>query len=76
MQKQVKYLVLNQSFFTKDDFEELLNTKTIDVNHSRFSIIDVLSKKLHEFCPYSFNMEEALKKKDEDLLAIERLYVF
>lgn len=80
-EKQVKYIIINQSYFIKNEIDKLLDIKEEDnirikVNHSRFAILDILAKKSYEFCPYSFKMEEALQKKDEDLLSIERLYIF
>jgi len=78
--KKVRYLVLNRSYFLREEIDELLDTEEgeqkMEINPFRFVLVDLLQNKKFEFTPFSFNLEEIIKKKDEDLLEIERIYIY
>jgi len=48
----------------------------MEINPFRFVLVDLLQNKKFEFTPFSFNLEEIIKKKDEDLLEVERIYIY
>jgi len=78
--KKVRYLVLNRSYFLREEIDELLDTEEgeprMEINPFRFVLVDLLQNKKFEFTPFSFNLEEIIKKKDEDLLEVERIYIY
>lgn len=76
--KHVQFLILYKSYFLREELMELFDfdqsTYQLKINHLRFVVIDIESKKAFEFTPFAYSMSEIRQKKKEDMLEIQRIY--